>query len=704
MSTIRRDCKVSLHPALALLALAATAACAPVEPEGDAPTFETAEAPLLGQLTYAAECQDDEKAMLDKAAFYGRVAVTTPAFEQCVVEAVRNGLPRATFSADFGVGRLGPYIGCLGDPFSEDEAAEQAQQVVDAARSLNDVSMACPHVDLDALARAPIGHYDLADPESMNWGLWLGDVTDTLGLATCGSLGLDRDNHPGIACRYLPAPWPYSQAAGIIWHEAMHNHGYVHGHDDDNDLAKEACGFGGFLPDWHFQKDTLPYIIGACVTRTIERSAAVCGNIEACQENELHLVSGLNDMTCECRHDPRAEGLAVVSAAGPKMTTGEVVASGERMGGWAFNRQHDMVLAKGDFDADGREEFFIQSSWGVGLIGRDAIGRLVSETTLAFGGQAGGWRLGADDRESGTGDFDADGRTDILVKSAWGLGILTHRGGALTSLLAVPFGTAVGSWTLRSTDRILGVANIEAANRATLVLRAADGTLGLLRLNGAALSLLHRVTPGTRMGAWNSGAADELEALADMNGDLRADLVLRSPWGVGVVTRTAGGALTSLNLWQNGTAVGSWTLAATDELLEAIDVSGDNRAELILRNTTHLGLVTRSAAGGLLFRSRMALGTQLAGGWNPNGGDWIVADGKLDSTAGRELVVQSDWGLGVLTFDSGTQALRTRDLRENDHLIGAWLLRIQNVVQYALDLDGNGVAEVLVMDTPERAL
>ncbi len=55
----------------------------------------------------------------------------------------------------------------------------------------------------------------------------------------------------------------------------------------------------------------------------------------------------------------------------------------------------------------------------------------------------GGWRIGLGNQYS-AGDFNGDGRGDVLVESSWGLGILTHGGPlGLKTLALYPYGRSV---------------------------------------------------------------------------------------------------------------------------------------------------------------------------------------------------------------------------------------------------------------------
>jgi hypothetical protein len=73
---------------------------------------------------------------------------------------------------------------------------------------------------------------------------------------------------------------------------------------------------------------------------------------------------------------------------------------------------------------------------------------------------------------------------------------------------------------------------------------------------------------GTRFGGWLLNTAiDHFDAVADFNGDGRAEILVGSPWGVGVL-RQDRGAMTSLAMVANGTRCGDWLLNTRDNRFE----------------------------------------------------------------------------------------------------------------------------------------
>jgi hypothetical protein len=239
---------------------------------------------LLGTVRYstntcwngATGTQDIE--YLQKAMRYGRTAAISNAFAQCMDGAVRN-----------------TYRQCNGDPGFGADVATQLDMVMTAARSSVDVNIACSGGNGNASAMP--GSFGQLTPETMSFSAWLQAVSGT----------------PIDAA----GPWPWSQGAGIIWHEALHQQGYGHGANDQAS-AKTACGYGSWSDaDWNFQVNTLPYIVGNCISTVLERSATRCG---APLESGagLNLVADYDGSTCAVVRDPHDASVAWQQVGWPR--------------------------------------------------------------------------------------------------------------------------------------------------------------------------------------------------------------------------------------------------------------------------------------------------------------------------------------------------------------------------------------------------
>ncbi len=291
---------------LAPLAAFALGACAPVD-DLDGASSRQAE-PLVGRSTANATCSDAQRALLTDALRYGRAASNTTLFNQCVTNAVLG--PGAVSLGGFSIG---PYVRCRGDQNYDQSRAVQASRALQAARSLNHVEYGCDSA-VGIGATGDFYTWDHALPERFAFnGPLLNGVIASLPNPVCS-----RDaagNMVPAGCRWAPHPWPYTAYANTFWHEAIHTHGYGHGinriEDDPAGAGRSACG----VPDgtaFHFQQNTMPYIIGQCVEAVIAASQAACGSAQgsaACRPDQMRMLTSPLGATpvCGCVDDPRLQ-------------------------------------------------------------------------------------------------------------------------------------------------------------------------------------------------------------------------------------------------------------------------------------------------------------------------------------------------------------------------------------------------------------
>src|SRR5262249_7831632 len=105
------------------------------------------------------------------------------------------------------------------------------------------------------------------------------------------------------------------------------------------------------------------------------------------------------------------------------------------------------------------------------------------------------------------GDVDGDGICEVLITSPWGIGVLKQAGSTMSAMMMAPNGTRLGGWLLNTADNQIG-------------------------------------------------------QLADYDGDGHAEILVTSPWGIGIL-KLVGGTLTAPMMAPNGTSFGSWTLDTT---------------------------------------------------------------------------------------------------------------------------------------------
>ncbi|MGO8670745.1 MAG: FG-GAP repeat domain-containing protein [Capsulimonadaceae bacterium] len=361
-----------------------------------------------------------------------------------------------------------------------------------------------------------------------------------------------------------------------------------------------------------------------------------------------------------------------------------------------FLGPHPHLRRTGDVNGDGCAEIVITSPWGLGILeqsGNSFEGLVVAPNGTRFGG----WLLNTADNVVGPlADVDGDHKAEILMTSPWGLGILKLSGSTLTSLVMVPNGTSLaGGWTLDTTSDDFGpLADYDGDGKAEILVTSTWG-VGILKVSGSTLVALAAQPNGMRFGGWLFESGNNtIRSAADYDGDGKAEVLITSPWGVGIL-KLAGSTLACPMLQPNGTDLGKWNLdTSNNNLGRSADYDGDGKAEILATSPWGIGILKLS--GSTLTTVMLAPNGTRFGGWLFNSPDDIIgpaANYINPNQAG--LMLSSSWGIGILTL-SGT-TLTSPAMQPNGTRFGGWLLNTaDNVFGESASFDGESNAGLLV--------
>lgn len=215
----------------------------------------------------------------------------------------------------------------------------------------------------------------------------------------------------------------------------------------------------------------------------------------------------------------------------------------------------------GDFDADGHTDLAGHSpgdgQWRVLLWDGTQF------STLEIWG---GWNANVSWTDHQVGDFNGDGRDDVAARAAtgvWSVGLSTGSGFAISSF---------GSWSTNVTWHDVQVGDFDGDGRSDIVGRASTGSWVVGRSTGAAFV-------STAFGAWSRNVAWTSVTVGDFDGDGRTDIAGRGSSGSWVVGLSNGSRFVS-SVFVNGPQ------NVAPEHIRFGDFNGDGRTDVAGRTAS----------------------------------------------------------------------------------------------------------------------
>ncbi len=237
------------------------------------------------------------------------------------------------------------------------------------------------------------------------------------------------------------------------------------------------------------------------------------------------------------------------------------------------------IAAISDFNADGRADILWRNTSGFTALWTMNGSVIQSSSFLTFNGVA----VNPDPSFSvaGVGDFDFDGKSDILWRSTSGALIMwTMDGPVIASSSFVTFGgTPVNP---DASFSVAGIGDFNGDGKSDILWRSTSGEVALWQMNGSVISGSADTT--FNGAAVRPDASFSIAAIGDFNADGDADILWRNTSGLLIEWLMNGATIVSSGVVSsNGAQVGpdaSW------HVVEIGDFNGDARTDMLWRSNS----------------------------------------------------------------------------------------------------------------------
>ena len=367
--------------------------------------------------------------------------------------------------------------------------------------------------------------------------------------------------------------------------------------------------------------------------------------------------------------------------------------------GWNFDSGMNTIKCIGDIDGDGIDEFIIWSEWGLGILKHDGKcwrQLLVAPRDTWFGG----WRYDATintgrDKIIGAANLTGTGASELLITSNWGLGCLTWNGATLTTSFILQNGNRIGGWLLNTAnDKFEGFGNFDATSQKEVLVTSSWG-LGILSLQSKT-SLVMVANGAMLQGGWRINTKDNtIAAIADFDGDGKEEILITSPWGIGIL-KVQGNTLITVAIHANDTVLeGGYIVKNKDKIWTVTNLLGGAFKQIVFANAT--GIHILSLNGNKLKKIAGLNNGQRTGGWLLNTNDnKCLAAADFDGNGRSEMFIHSPWGIGIIGL-SGANTFVNPALHPFKTVLGDWYLESTDKFTGSGNLiGGSNIHEILV--------
>lgn len=275
-----------------------------------------------------------------------------------------------------------------------------------------------------------------------------------------------------------------------------------------------------------------------------------------------------------------AGGMAVLERTSTGLAPTRHYADGRRLGGWVLNAAEDRCAGSGRFAGDDASEMLLTSPRGWGLVSARTNASLA---VVPMNGLVGSWALRAGSVVHLIADLDGDGRDEILAGGPGGIAVLKWTGERLATAATRGVGESLDGHALATTAKILFADRFRGGSACDILVADHRG-LHVLVLDGGRLRRRAFAEQGSRVDGWLvDGIHNVLLAAGDLSGDGTTGILVRSEWGLGVMSIGADDRFRCLCGHPYGTRLGDWPLESSDVIAGAAPFTAGGRTELLVK-------------------------------------------------------------------------------------------------------------------------
>jgi hypothetical protein len=366
-----------------------------------------------------------------------------------------------------------------------------------------------------------------------------------------------------------------------------------------------------------------------------------------------------------------------------------------------------------DYDGDGYPAMCdpddtLENKLGIGILTL-ANGQLNLESFVTpFNNWNYNWYTSPTDEFLGSGRILFDDQDSILVKNSGAIGILYQSSRAIASRLSAKIwfdseDPYIGHWPLIYEDQVVGIGNIvpEAEGQSlqdeVLFFHSAKGFVVANLDEYEEWQEVALIQKRDSFGDWEFDRFSQIGPLGDINGDGFQDILIQSQSGLIILSADENGNLSELFTVPQDTWMGDWHYGYYgpfgDQIVATGNFNGVGSDDILIRSQWGIGILHNMRR---LSSQAMAPYDTWIAGWRLGESDEIVSIGDFNLDGKDDIFLRSDYGIAAISLDATNQNFETIFMVQYQHRIGDWLLETTDRIIHTADFNGDGGDDILI--------